>query len=152
MSAAVDVGARESPTTGVADEALRIRARRGLAVYFGLVLLGSGALEGVMIARGLPITNMLALAVANMWVPGIASVITRLLLREGFGDVSFALRGAHGLRELAIAWLYPRPVGLVGYGIAWSTGLATFRARHPTGTLAGDALAFVVSLGLMLTL
>lgn len=134
------------------EDPLRARARRGLAIYFALVLLGSGTIEGIMIARGLPITSMLGLALANMWVPGIASVITRLVTREGFGDVAFGLRGRHGLRELAIAWLYPLPVAFLGYGVAWASGLATFRAPHPTGSVAGDALGFVSSLGIVLTL
>lgn len=117
------------------------RARRALAVYAGLVLLGSGVLEAVMIARGKPITQQLLLVGANMWVPALASIVTRLVLKEGFADVSFRARRAT-LRELAVAWLYPLPVAFLAYGLAWATKLAAFR---------GSPSGFIVSLAAMLT-
>lgn len=128
----------------------RARARRGLAVYFALVLLASGILEGLLIATREPITKHLGLVLANMWVPGLASIVARLVLREGFSDVSFRL-GKSGLRELAIAWLYAVPVGVVGYGLAWATGLAQFAAPASLAASFGS-LAFVESLAVTLTL
>jgi len=127
----------------------RARARQGLALYFGLVILGSGTLEGALIATREPITKHLALVLANMWVPGVASIVARLVLRDGFGDVSFRLR-RNGVRELALGWFYAVPVGLVGYGLAWKTGLARYAVPASLSATYGG-FAFPVSLAMALT-
>lgn len=129
-------------------------ARRGLGLYFALVIVGSGLCQGAMIAKGGVITDHLLLALANMWVPGIAAVVTRLVRREGFGDVSFALLGRHGARMLALGWIAPVAVGAAAYGIAWATGLETFAA--PTSGLvkldAPPLAKLALSIGMNLTL
>ena len=61
-----------------------------------------------------------------MWTPAIASFVPRLILREGIRDVSFKLQRAFALKALIIGWLYPVAVGVIAYGLAWLTGLATF--------------------------
>ena len=138
-------------------DAHRIRAleaRRGLFFYFALVVLGSGACEGAMIAKGGAITDHIGLALLNMWVPGIAAIVIRLVRREGFRDVSFALRGAHGFRMLALAWLAPVVIGGVAYSLAWSTGLETFAV--PAGgrfhMTAPPVVKLLTSIALNLTL
>src|SRR5947207_6694868 len=57
-----------------------------------------------------------------MWMPALASILVRLARREGFADVSFRFGG----RRTWVALLLPYAVGLVAYGVAWATGLATF--------------------------
>lgn len=108
-------------------QASRVRgARRGLAIYFGCLVAGTVVCEGLLIRAGKPITEQVALVFALMWVPALASIVARLVQREGFHDVSFGLRGPRVRRMLALAWLYPLAVGLVAYGIAWLTRLDTF--------------------------
>jgi membrane protease YdiL (CAAX protease family) len=89
-----------------------------------------------------------------MYVPLLSSVITRLVWREGFSDISFKWGGAVGTRASLAAWLLPVVVGAVAYGIAWATGLATFTA--PTGgMLAGigsPILRFLAMIPLALTI
>lgn len=80
-----------------------------------------------MIWDGHPIMEQPVLAVTNMWVPALAALVARLLLREGFGDVSFRLRLRGMGREWLIAWLFPLAVGLLAYGVAWGSGLEQFR-------------------------
>jgi hypothetical protein len=64
----------------------RQRARRGLALFFALVIV----FEAVVITA-MVVTGMYALVVALMWSVALASVIARLVLREGVADVSFRL-------------------------------------------------------------
>jgi len=147
------------PATAVAnseeDATRRARAKRGLAIYFLGVLLGSGVCEGLILRTGEPIEKHVVLAVINMWVPTFASLVARLVLREGFKDVSFSLRGGRGLRMLALAWLYPVGVGLLAYGTAWAFHLDMF-AAPPMASVglehANPLVKFAVSIGLTLTI
>jgi membrane protease YdiL (CAAX protease family) len=64
-----------------------------------------------------------------MWTPAAASVVARLVLREGFGDVSFRLGGDRGSKAIGLALIFPIVIGPIAYGIAWRTGLVQFGAR-----------------------
>jgi membrane protease YdiL (CAAX protease family) len=77
---------------------------------------------------------------ALMWSVALASVICRLVLREGFGDVSFRFGGRRTLGIILAAVAYPAVIGLVAYGTAWATGLAGYTSP-PHGFLTGLLLA-----------
>lgn len=98
------------------------QARRGLALYFAILVPITALLEGIMISRGEFAPWVLLL----MFTPTLASVIARLTLREGFGDVSFRVGERRGVQATLLALILPVIVGLVAYGIAWFTGLAEF--------------------------
>jgi hypothetical protein len=72
---------------------MAVRARTSLGIFLSLVVLGSTPLLWSIIASGLPVESpeMLPRMIALMWVPAIASVVTRLVRREGFRDVSFRI-------------------------------------------------------------
>jgi membrane protease YdiL (CAAX protease family) len=95
------------------------RARRGLAIFSTVLLLIFIPLEWFTIRDGLSTITGLGLVAS----PCIASIVARIAMGDGFGDVSFRLGRGNG-RALLIAWLYPVLVGLVSYGIAWMSGLA----------------------------
>ena len=80
-------------------------------------------------------------------------MVARLVLREGFSDVSFRLGGRRGWSAIVLALVFPILVGLIVYGIAWMTTLARFA---PQSDLAGDAAspltAFVVILAVSATI
>ena len=85
----------------------REQARRGLAVYFGVVLVISAALEGWIIAHGglggptgWPVLPL-------MYTPALGSIVARLAGREGFADGSFRWGGSIGTRASLTAWLPP---------------------------------------------
>ena len=61
----------------VSPSELRRTARRGLAIYVAVVIVLSGSLEA---------------HIPQMWTPAVASVIARLVLREGFSDRRGCLR------------------------------------------------------------
>jgi uncharacterized protein len=112
------------------------QARRGLIVFLGLVVLGTAPFQVYIISSGLPYEQISWLPPIIMWVPGIAALITRLALREGFKDVSFRLGGMDGLKAIGVALLFPVLVCGIAYGIAWATGLATL-ADARGGIFAG---------------
>lgn len=136
------------------EQAAVQKARRGLGVYLLLVVLGSAVVQSLLISAADGITHHTGLVFALMWTPAVASLVTRLVLREGPRDVSFRL-GANARRPLLIAWLFPLVVGLIAYGFAWTSGLETFQPRPMASLGLQDspvALRFLVSLGVMLTL
>jgi membrane protease YdiL (CAAX protease family) len=123
------------------------RARRGLAIYLVLVIIGSGVLEWMILKTGDSIEKHMGLITMLMWTPAVASLIARIVLREGIRDVSFRLGGKRGTKALAAAWLAPVAIGLVAYGIAWATGLVPFALSAETASAAG--LGSVASLSAM---
>lgn len=132
------------------------RARQGLLRYFAVLIPVTALLEGIMISRGEFTPWVLLL----MLTPTLASVITRLTLREGFGDVSFDLGSRRGLQGMLLALILPVIVGLVAYGIAWSIGLAEFtppasatfpRVTNPLALL-GLQFVSVLNIGFLIAL
>jgi CAAX protease family protein len=111
---------------GSDDGTLRARARRGLAIYFSIVVVLSAVLEYLVLSTREPIQKHPGLIFLLMWTPAAASVVARIAMREGFRDVSFRLGGRQGARALTIAWFYPLLVGFAAYGAAWAAKLARF--------------------------
>ena len=114
-------------TIGVAKQT----ARRGLALYFAVLAVGSAFFETRILQTGESINKVQGLIFALMYMPALASVIARLALREGFGDVSLQWGGPEGSRSVLLGWVYPMAVGFLAYGIAWTMGLAEFQRPLP---------------------
>jgi uncharacterized protein len=143
-------------------------ARRGLVVFFALVVLGTAIFQVAIVSTGKGIGELQGLVFLLMWVPAAASLVSRLVLHEGVADVSFRFGGRVGARMLGLALVYPLVVGGIAYGVAWSTGLAVWSSpvlsRIPIdsallrflarlvlngsiGTVVGMAFAFGEELG-----
>ncbi|MBK8596121.1 MAG: CPBP family intramembrane metalloprotease [Holophagales bacterium] len=143
---------------GVPTEPVPTRAdaaRNGLLVFFAVVALGSGVFQGLLLRSGKPIGESPGLVYGLMWTPAVASLVARLVFREGFRDVSFRLGGRAGWRAIGFAWLLPPVFGAVVYGLAWMTGLASFGvpALADVGLSAlGQAARLATLLGITLTL
>jgi membrane protease YdiL (CAAX protease family) len=128
--APAEPAAPPAPVPSRADQ-----ARKGLLVFFAIVALGSGVFQGLILRSGKPIGTEPWLAFGLMWTPGIASIVARLVLGEGFRDVSFR-------------------IGFGAYGLAWATGLARFEipAIAQLGlSMLAPPLRFAALLGLSLT-
>ena len=94
--------------TSLAEGHVRSQARRGLAIYFAIVVLLSAVFEVLSIGTG----NPLWISVL-MFAPAAASVVARLVLREGFADVSFRLGGRRGWKAIGLALIFPIVIGLI---------------------------------------
>jgi membrane protease YdiL (CAAX protease family) len=98
------------------------------------------------------ISGSLSWVLALMWTPAAASVVARLVLREGFGDVSFRVGGRRGWKAIGVALVFPIIIGLVAYGIAWATGLVQFNpkviklAAGYVGETASPIAAFMINI------
>ena len=128
--------------TAVTDAVTRRQARRGLAIYFGVVIVLSAGIEGFILMN----PHLDGLIAGLMLVPALAAVSARLLLREGFADVSFRLGGRRGWTAVGFALLFPFAVGIVAYGAAWATGLARFEPQPVGGLILPFAVGILVGL------
>jgi uncharacterized protein len=73
-----------------------------------------------------------------MWSPGTAALLTRLLLREGFSDISFRFAGKRTLIAMSVAVGIPVAIGSIAYGIAWLSGVTPLTYFHASeGLIAG---------------
>lgn len=109
---------------------VRLQARRGLMIYFGMLVPLSAVFQ-VLLAK----TGNWMWVIPLMWSPAAASIVARLVLREGFADVSFRVGGRRGWQAILAAVVFPLVIGLTVYGVAWMTGLARFDPR-PGGLAA----------------
>jgi uncharacterized protein len=110
----------------------RRRARRGLGIYFAILLPLTILIQAVIISLDLDggangMVAWLVLISALMFVPTISSVAARLILREGFGDVSFRFGGRRGRNVILLSLVFPVAVGIIAYGVGWATGLVGLR-------------------------
>jgi uncharacterized protein len=141
------LGERDLEMLG-ADARSRHKARRGLAIFFAIVVPLSAIFEVLIITTG-----DFSWLIPLVWLPALASVVARLVLREGYSDVSFRLGGRRGWRAIVLALIFPIVVGLIAYGVAWVSALARFA---PRSDLAGDGAspltAFVVILAVSTTI
>jgi len=115
----------------------KIKARSGLSIFFAVLIAGSAYFEHRILVLGGSIQNHLGLIFGLVWWVTVSSIVARLALREGIGDVSFRWGGVAGTRAIAIASAMPLLVGFTAYGIAWSTGLASFKAPVLPGAVLG---------------
>jgi membrane protease YdiL (CAAX protease family) len=100
-------------------------------IYFAALIMGSAVLQSKILQTGESIEKVPGLILALMYVPAVASIVARLVLKEGFVDISLRWGGPEGSRAAFLAWVYPMVVGFVAYGIAWATGLAEFQRPLP---------------------
>lgn len=137
--------------TAYTDDDIQRQSRRGLIIYFVIVVVLSAPIQAVIIAADLDggrngLILWLALIAALMFVPTTASVVARLALKEGFSDVSFRLGGRRGRNAVLQALVLPVLIGLVAYGIAWTTGLVGFGPPPLGGWVAAIAVLLVLNL------
>lgn len=139
----------QSLATPYTDGAAKRRARRGLAIFFAVVVALSLPIQAVIIGANLDggadgLVEWLALVGALMFVPSIAATVARLAMREGFADVSFRL-GRSGRAAIGRALVFPIFIGLIVYGSAWTTGLVGFAAPPLGQWIAGIVVMLILN-------
>jgi hypothetical protein len=105
-----------------------------LTVYLVAVVLLTAVFDVLLITTLDSVWGM-----GRMFAPAVASVVARLVLREGFADVSFRFGGLQTWNYVGLALILPIVIGLIAYGIAWTTGLAQFDP-HPRAGLTPRSL------------
>lgn len=148
-------GAVEAPNDTADPRATRAElqrgARRGLAIYLGLTFLLSYGIEAWVISLGGMVEQHVWEVFLLMWTPTLASIVARIALREGFGDISLRLGGRRGAIGLLVAWSFPLAVGALAYGSAWLAGICRFTPPNPASwglPTAPDGVLFAILLGL----
>jgi membrane protease YdiL (CAAX protease family) len=142
----------DASASSLASADTQRQARRGLTIYFAVVVVLTALFDVLVLTVGPSWIFVL------MWSPAAASVVARLVLREGFADVSFRFGGRRTLKGILLALVFPIVIGPVAYGIAWATGLAQFDPQPLrlvasfVGDTASPVTLFVVLLALTATI
>ncbi|MED1383171.1 CPBP family intramembrane metalloprotease domain-containing protein [Bacillus mycoides] len=102
------------------------RAKIGLQLFLSILIITSIILNVVVI-----ITKSMPLIVVYMFTPAFSSILTRIILKEGFKDVSFSLGNLKIWKGIGFALLIPMIICGITYSIAWLSGIAGF--QHPEG-------------------
>jgi membrane protease YdiL (CAAX protease family) len=126
-----DSGAGRLSSAGVQEAMDSVqRARRALAVFFIVLLAVSIPLELDIVRNGLDMGRFLPL----VFVPALASIVARLVMREGFRDISLRL-DARSRRGMLHGVLYPIAVGIPAFTIAFALQIVEFAppTLHPLG-------------------
>jgi hypothetical protein len=110
-------------TGGTDEQAQRRTARRGLAIYFAVLIPSSGAMYAVAITYGI------GWAAVGMFIPALASTVARVILHEPFAEIGFRLRDRRVLGWIGFGIVAPIAIGAIAYGTAWIAGLTTFSRR-----------------------
>lgn len=131
------------------------RAKQSLLVFAGFLVPLS--ILGYWIWTSFPDAPFILPSLALSLSPGLASAFTRLVMHEGFRDVSFRLRGPRMGNAFLLALFFPFVIGVVSYGFMYLFGLAEFdpppfpiAVGSPLGQF-GAILAFSL-LGILLLL
>lgn len=106
------------------------RARRGLAIFIVVLAATSVPLQYGIAKNGMePV-----LAVLLTFSPAFASIVARLIMNDGFRDISFKL-DRRTFRGMLYGLLYPIIVGIPAFTTVWALGLADFQAlsKHELG-------------------
>ncbi|MFO1396518.1 MAG: CPBP family intramembrane glutamic endopeptidase [Burkholderiales bacterium] len=96
------------------------RARWSIAVFLLLLVILTAL--AVVVPRRLYEIHVVAYAAT----PALAALITRLVLREGFGGMGWTTRGQLFWQAMLIGFAVPIAVGLLVYIPAWLTGIVAF--------------------------
>ncbi|HDR7671470.1 TPA: CPBP family intramembrane metalloprotease [Bacillus wiedmannii] len=102
------------------------RAKIGLQFFLSILIITSIILNVAVI-----ITKSMPLIVVYMFTPVFSSILTRIILKEGFKDVSFSLGNLKIWKGIGFALLIPMVICGITYSIAWLSGIARF--QHPEG-------------------
>jgi len=114
-----------NPHSETTDQQNLVRyARQSLLIFAGFLIPFS--LFGYWFYVSFPDAPLILPSLPLALAPGLAAVITRLVRREGFANVSFRLHGPRMSTAYLLAFGLPLVVGAVAYGFAYLTGLAKF--------------------------
>ncbi|WP_320783594.1 CPBP family intramembrane glutamic endopeptidase [Streptomyces sp. CRN 30] len=109
----------EAGESAQSGEKRRRAARGALRTFFVWLVVLTGIPHAFAITTG----QQMPWLMLGMFAPGAASIVTRLVRREGFKDITWRLRPASVRRAIAVGAVYPAAIAVVTYVIGWSTHL-----------------------------
>ncbi|WP_368906370.1 CPBP family glutamic-type intramembrane protease [Bacillus wiedmannii] len=98
------------------------RAKIGLQLFLSILFITSIILNVVVM-----ITKSMPLILVYMFTPAFSSILTRIILKEGFKDVSFSLGNLKIWKGIGFALFIPMVICGITYSIAWFSGFARFQ-------------------------
>lgn len=116
-----------------------------LLVFAVLGIPVSCALYAFIIGSGIGINGGSVFALALMWVPGAAALISKLVIDHSVRGLGWRL-SLRGVRCMAAAYLIPLGLCLAVYSLAWMTGLGGHAPHTPVQNLTMATLGVLVSM------
>ncbi|SDW59817.1 CAAX protease self-immunity [Marininema mesophilum] len=104
------------------------RAKKGLRVYFSILLVTVAIMSTVLYIN----PNPLFITFGYMFTPAVSAILTRIILKEGFKDVSFKL-DRKVWKFIGLAFVIVTVMWLVIHSIASFFGLSEFQIPQGGG-------------------
>ena len=102
-------------------------------------------LYSCIISSGAGVHGGSVLALALMWIPGLAALVTKLTVDHSLRGIGWRMHRS-SLRSFLAAYLLPFGLCLIVYGLAWLTGLGQRRESN------FSQLAIFATLGVLLSM
>ena len=102
--------------------AISTAAKKKLSLFAIFTVLPCLFLYSCIIYSGAGVNGGSVLALALMWVPGLAALITKLTVDHTVRGIGWRIHRA-SLHSFFAAYLLPFGLCLIVYGLAWLTGL-----------------------------
>lgn len=120
-------------------------SKKKLLLYAAILVPVCCLLYAAIIVNGIGINGGSVLALALMWVPGLAALAAKLFIDHTPRGLGWRL-SLHGLRYLGAAYLIPLGLCLAVYNIAWVTGVGTCRTAEPTQLFIFASFGVLISM------
>lgn len=130
--------------------AISTAAKKKLSLFAIFTVLPCLFLYSCIIYSGTGVNGGSVLALALMWVPGLAAIITKLTVDHTVRGIGWRVHRA-SLHSFFAAYLLPFGLCLIVYGLAWLTGLGrrgeSSFPQYITFATLGVLLSMAASLG-----
>ena len=127
-----------------------INSKKNLYLFAIFTVLPCLFLYSCIIYSGAGVNGGSVLALALMWVPGLAALATKLTIDHSVRGIGWCIH-KNSLPSFAAAYLIPFGLCLVVYGLAWLTGLGrrgeSSFPQYATFATLGVLLSMAASLG-----
>lgn len=127
-----------------------INSKKNLYLFAIFTVLPCLFLYSCIIYSGAGVNGGSVLALALMWVPGLAALATKLTIDHSVRGIGWRIH-KNSLPSFAAAYLIPFGLCLVVYGLAWLTGLGrrgeSSFPQYATFATLGVLLSMAASLG-----
>ena len=107
-------------------------SRNAIAIYL-FITFAISSIFYVLLAGANRDTSTLGLVTGLMWSPGVAAIVTSLILKRKFSGLGW--RWGNTKYQL-LSYVLPIAYGALAYGVVWASGLGAFHHRHVDSSLS----------------